>query len=108
MVPWLRFCPLNEGAWVKKKKKKLKIYLFTYYWLLWVLDTTHRLSLASGCGGGGVGYSLVVVLYAACGILPGIEPMSPALAGRFLSTVPLEKSQGQGIEKDHDSYVSKV
>ena len=37
---------------------------------------------------------------------PGIEPMSPALAGRFLTTEPLGKSQDASILKD-DTSISK-
>ena len=37
---------------------------------------------------------------------PGIEPMSPALAGRFLTTAPLEKSQEASVLKD-DISISK-
>ena len=29
---------------------------------------------------------------------PGIEPMSPELAGRFLSTVPPGKSEGNALQ----------
>ena len=36
---------------------------------------------------------------------PGIEPVSPALAGRFLATVPPGKSGTHLFEANHSTYL---
>ena len=79
-------------------KGKVLVF-FLFFWLFWVFIAV--------CGLLVVGFSLVVVcglqsawvqLFScpvACGILvppPGIEPASPALEGRFLTTGPPGKS----------------
>ena len=91
------------------------IYLFIYFWLCWVFVSVRGLSLVVASGGHsssrGTGLSLsrplllrstgsrragsVVVAHGlswsvACGIFPrpGLEPVSPALAGRFSTTAP--------------------
>ena len=101
-----------------KKKKKLFIYLF-YFWLCWVFFAVRRLSLVAASGDYSslqcVGFSLRRLLllrstssrragFSSCGARayllhgmwslpgPGLEPVSPALAGRFLTTVPPGKS----------------
>ena len=90
------------------------IYLFIYFWLCWVLVSVRGLSLvsASGCHSPSqcVGLSLLRPLVAehrlqtrrlsSCSSraqllrgmwdppIPGLEPVSPALAGRFSTTAP--------------------
>ena len=90
------------------------IYLFIYFWLCWVFVSVRGLSLVAASGGHSAsrcaGLSLsrplllrstgsrragsVVVAHGpscsvACGLpRPGLEPMSPALAGRFSTTAP--------------------
>ena len=44
---------------------------FIYFWLLWIFVTVHGLSLV---------------------VRPGIETVSPEVAGGFLSTIPPEKT----------------
>ena len=95
------------------------INLFIYFWLCWVFIAAHRLSLVVASGGYSslrcAGFSLQWLLllqstgsrragFSSCGAraqllhsmwdLPGsgLEPVSPALAGRFLTTVPPGKS----------------
>ena len=56
-----------------------------YFWLHYVFVAAHRLSL--------VAESHSLLLHNMWNLLgTGIEPMSPALAGRFLSTAPPGKS----------------
>ena len=72
------------------------IYLFIYVWLHWVFIAAHRLFLVVTSGR----YSLAVVhglsCPTACEIFPDqrlkTEPLSPVLAGGFLSTGPPGKS----------------
>ena len=93
----------------------LFVCLFIYLWLCWVFVSVQGLSLVVASGGHSssrcAGFSLswplllrstgsrragsVIVAHgpscsAACGNLPrpGLEPMSPALAGRFSTTAP--------------------
>ena len=95
----------------------LFIYLFLciYFWLCWVFVSMRGLSLVVASGGhsslrcAGLSLSRPLLLWstgsrragsvvvahgpscsAPCGIYPrpGLEPMSPALAGRFSTTVP--------------------
>ena len=95
-------------------------YLFIYLWLCWVFVSVRGLSLVAASGGHSsswcAGLSLsrplllrstgsrragsVIVAHgpscsAACGIFPrpGLEPVSPALAGRFSTTAPPGKPQ---------------
>ena len=68
------------------------------YWLSWVLVAAHGLfvtvlRILSSCGSGSQTQAqwLQHVALIACGILdpcPGIEPMSPAVEGGFLTTGP--------------------
>ena len=82
----------------------MNIYLI-FIWLHPVLVVAHRIFLVSsgpftaahGLSSYGAWASVVAVLscFAACGILvsrPGMEPASPALQGRFLTTGPPGKS----------------
>ena len=86
-----------------------KLFLFTIYWLCWVFSVACRLSLAAASGGCSVVRGLRIVGFtcgawtlegmgfSSCGAWsqlpcdlwnlpgPGIEPMSPALAGKFLA-----------------------
>ena len=99
----------------------LKIYLFIFYfWLRWVFVTACGLSLVVASRGYSslrcAGFSLQWLLllrsmgsrhtgFSSCGAWalllrgmwdppgPGLEPVSPALAGGFLITVPPGKSQ---------------
>ena len=80
------------------------MYLFIYFWLRWVFVAARRLSLVALSGG----YSFLRctgsmhVGFSSCGTRaapgmwdlpgPGIEPMSPVLAGGFLTNVPRGKS----------------
>ena len=100
---------------------RLYFIFFFFSWLHWVFVVAHGLSLVAANGGYSslrcAGFSLrwllflqstdsrrtgsVVVAYrlscsAACGISPGpgLKPVSPALAGRFLTTAPPAKSLG--------------
>ena len=89
----------------------LLLLLFIYFWLCWVFVAAH---VFSSCGArashhGGVssygaqalgleGFSscssgVLECGLSSCGTLPrlGIEPVSPALAGRFFATKPPEK-----------------
>ena len=98
----------QESALVSLSLLILKNLLI--YWLHWVFVAMHGLSLVSASGG----FSSYDVWASHCGDLlcstgsraqaqllrstwnlprPGIELVSPALAGGFLSTVPPEKSQ---------------
>ena len=76
-------------------------YLLLYFWPRWVFPAVHRLSLAvssgcsllrsTGCRRAGfnicsAGAQLLCSTWYLPG--PGIEPMSPALAGRFFTTEP--------------------
>ena len=97
----------------------LFIYLFLNFWLLWVLVAAHGLSLVAASRGYSslwcAGFSLQWLLllrnmgsrqvgFSSCGLqaqllysmwdLPGpaIEPVSPALAGGFMTTGPPGKS----------------
>ena len=78
-----------------------KNYLLIYFWLCWVFIAAHGLSLVAECRGYSqvaVGGLLIAVAFpvvehwlsypTACGILPraGIEHVSPALGGGFLTT----------------------
>ena len=99
----------------RKAVSLLFIYLFIYFWLCWVFVSVRGLSLVAASGGHSssrcAGLSLsrslllrstgsrcvgsVVVAHrpscsAACGIFPdqGSNPFTPALAGRFSTTVP--------------------
>ena len=92
-----------------------KIYLFIYFWLRWVFVAVQGLSVVSASRGYSLlqcmGFSLRWLLllwsigsrlmgFSSCGTqaqllcsmwdLPGtgLEPVSPALAGRFLTTAP--------------------
>ena len=91
------------------------IYLFIYFWLRWVFVAARGLSLVVASGGYSslqcTGFSLWWLLllrstgsrhagFSSCGAWaqllrgmcdlpgPGLEPVSPALAGRFSTTVP--------------------
>ena len=101
------------------------IYLFIYLWLCWVFVSVRGLSLvaASGghsslrCAGLTIGASLVAEhrlqtrRLSSCGSRaqllhgmwdpprPGLEPMSPALAGRFSTTAPPGKPRILSIKK---------
>ena len=95
----------------------LFIYLFMYLWLCWVFVSVRGLSLVAASGGhsssrcAGLSLSWPLLLQstgsrragsaivahgpsrsAACGmwdlLRPGLEPTSPALAGRFSCTAP--------------------
>ena len=90
---------------------KIFIYLF-YFWLHRVLVAACGLFIAArgllfSCGTwvpecvGSVVAARGLSCPAACGILvpcPGIEPPSPALEGRFLTSGPPGKSQGYGFK----------
>ena len=112
--------------------RTLSVYLFIY-WLFWVFIAAHRLSLVAETEGYSslwyTGFSSWWLLllqstgsrgtgFSSCGAQaqllhgmwnlpgPGIKPLPPALAGRFLSTVPPQKSPlrtflmiGGGINK---------
>ena len=97
-------------------------FKFIYFWLPWVFVSVRRLSLVAASGGYSslrcMGFSLWWLLLlrstgsrwalecrlSSCGARaqllhgmwdlprPGIEPVSPALAGRFLTTAPPGKS----------------
>ena len=80
-------------------------FFFFLIWLHWVLVVTHRIFPAScrifRCSGwapehvGLVSAAYRPSCFLACGILvpwPGIEPVFPALQGRFLTTGPPRKS----------------
>ena len=90
------------------------IYLFIYFWVCWVFVSVQGLSLVAASGGHSssrcTGLSLSRPLVAehrlqtcrlsSCGLRaqlfrgmwdlprPGLEPVSPALAGRFSTTAP--------------------
>ena len=83
------------------------IYLFIYLWLCWVFVSVQGLSLVAASGGLSLSRPLLLrstgsrragsaavahgpSCSAACGNLPrpGLEPVCPALAGRFSTTAP--------------------
>ena len=91
------------------------IYLFIYFWLRWVFVAACRLSLVASSGGyssmrwAGFPWQRLLLLqsmssrhagFCSCGARaqllcsmwdlprPGLEPVSPVLAGGFLTTVP--------------------
>ena len=73
--------------------------------------------LSSSCGTrasectGSVAAARGLGCHTACGILvpqPGIEPVSPALEGRFLTTGPLGKSQRQHYLLLFHKYLKKI
>ena len=93
----------------------LKNYLFIYFWLCWVFVSVRGLSLVAASGGhsssrcAGLSLSRPLLLRSTgsqtrrlsnCGARaqllrgmwdlprPGLEPVSPALAGRFSTTAP--------------------
>ena len=93
--------------------------LFIYFWLIWVFIAVHGLSLVAASGGYSslrcTAFSLRWLLllrstgskcvgFSSCRARaqllrdmwdlpgPGVEPVSPALEGRFLTTVPPGKS----------------
>ena len=97
-----------------------KFILFIYFWLRWVFIAARRLSVVAESRGYSslqcVGFSLQWLLllqstdsrhvgFSSCGTRasllrgmwdlpgPGLEPVFPALAGRFLTTAPPGKSQ---------------
>ena len=99
---------------------KNQFYLFFYFWLHWVFVAAHGLSVVVASGGNSslrcAGFSLRWPLllrstgsrhagFSSCGTRaqlfrgmwdlprPGIQPVSPALAGGFLTTAPLGKSR---------------
>ena len=101
------------------------ICLFIYFWLCWVFVSVRELSLVAASGGHSsprcAGLSLsrplslrstgsrragsVVVAHGAQLLhsmwdppRPGLEPVSPALAGRFSTTVPPGKPPGPILE----------
>ena len=101
------------------KKFYFILYLLIYFWFHWVFVAVHGLSLVAVSGGYSllrcVGFSLWWLLllwstgsrcagFSSCGTRaqllcgmwdlpgPGLDPLSPALAGRFLTTAPPEKS----------------
>ena len=102
-----------ENKYVVFFLKKI-IYLFIYFWLCWVFVSVRGLSLVAASGGHSsswcAGLSLSRPLVAEhrlqtrrlsscgsqaqllCGLWdlprPGLEPVSPALAGRFPTTAP--------------------
>ena len=75
----LHTCICSQVQSGRKKKKHAKLisvsFLFSYFWLHWLGCVVLRLSHPAAYG------TLVP--------WPGIELMSPALAGRFLTTGPL-------------------
>ena len=97
----------------------LFIYLCIYFWLRWVFIAAHGLSLVAASGGHSSLWCTCLSLqwllllqstgsrhagFSSCGAWaqllhgmwdlprPGIEPVSPALAGRFSTTAPPGKS----------------
>ena len=103
-----------------------KIYLFVYFWLSWVFVAAHGLSLVVvsrgypllRCAGFSLRWLFLLwsmdsrhVGFSSCGAWasllcsmwglpgPGLEPMSPALAGGFLTTAPPRKSYLQSFIK---------
>ena len=103
----------QSQIWTLKKKKNI------YFWLCWVFTALRGLSLVAASRGYSSLQCLLLSrsmalgawtsVVGTCGLSncgtwaqlphgtwnlsgPGIEPMSPALAGRFLSTVPPGKS----------------
>ena len=68
--------------------------LFIYFWLFWVLTAARGLSRVVVCG----------LLTVVASLVPehgsGIEPVSPALAGRFLITGPPGKFLGYLLKGD--------
>ena len=103
------------------------IYLFIYFWLCWVFVSVRGLSLVAASGGHSssqcAGLTVAASLVAehrlqmrrlsSCGSRaqllrgmwdlprPGLEPVSPALAGRFSTTAPLGKPK-------HGIFVFKI
>ena len=110
------------------------MYLFIYLWLRWVFVAARGLSLVVASGGYSssrcTGFALQWLLFlrsmgsrctgfSSCGTRaqllcsmwdlpgPGFKPVSPALAGRFLTTAPPGKPQPHHILK-HLVEVVKV
>ena len=99
------------------------VFNFIWFWLCWVFVAAHGLSLVAASGGCSVlrstgctragfsscGSRALEHRLSSCGARasllrgmwdlpgPGLKPVSPALAGRFLSTVPPGKSPGQNF-----------
>ena len=115
--PFIYFCELFESGCLFFF---FNFYLFIYLWLCWVFVSVRGLSLVVASGGHSssrcAGLSLSRPLLLAehrlqmrrlsnCGSwaqllrgmwdppTPGLEPMSPALAGRFSTTAPPGKPQ---------------
>ena len=113
----------------------LFIYLFVYFWLIWVFVAAHGLSLVAASGGYSslrcTGFSLRWLLllrstgsrrvgFSSCGTRaellcgmwdlpgPGLEPVSPALAGGFLTTAPPGKSQDSGLYPQDTGHHGQV
>ena len=109
------------------KKFYFILYLLIYFWFHWVFVAVHGLSLVAVSGGYSllrcVGFSLWWLLllwstgsrcagFSSCGTRaqllcgmwdlpgPGLEPVSPALTGGFLTTTPPGKSQGSSSQAD--------
>ena len=105
----------------KKINLFIYLFLFIYFQLHWVFVAVHSFSLVVTCGDYSslqcAGFSLWWLLllqstgsrrmgFSSCGTRaqllrglsdfpePGLEPVSPALAGRFLTTAPPGKSPG--------------
>ena len=88
-------------------------YVFIYFWLCWVSVAVLGLSPVAVSRGYSsfrtTGFRIAANRFSGCGARagllhgmwnlpgPGIEPMSPALAGGFLSTVPPGKSSAQKL-----------
>ena len=89
-----------------------KLFIFKNFWLLWVLVALHWLSLVVVSGGCSLQWLLFLgstgsrhMGFIGCGTRayfpfrmwslsrPGIKPIFPALAGKFLCTVPPGKSR---------------
>ena len=111
---------------------RLFVYLFIYFWLCWVFVCVRGLSLVAASGGhsssrcAGLSLSRPLLLaehrlqmrrLRSCGSRaqllrgmwdlprPGLEPVSPALAGRFSTTVPPGKPNGWVFEGEHASDI---
>ena len=116
VMPTYFFYRLYEWVRASFLKTFKCIYIFTYFWLCWVFIAMRGLSLLVANGGYSpvalLGLLIAVASLVALGCMgfsscstqallvqgmwtlpgPGIEPASPALADRFLTTGPPGKS----------------